>query len=87
MFILTLSPDVPDPPEAPTISNIGEDYCTVQWQPPKYDGGQPVLGKSPNTQSTLHWHIFFAAPLKWHRRILCVDTRKADPQIGATLMR
>ncbi|KAK2532361.1 hypothetical protein Q9233_005377 [Columba guinea] len=36
--------DVPDPPEAPTISNIGEDYCTVQWQPPKYDGGQPVLG-------------------------------------------
>ncbi|XP_058276821.1 myosin-binding protein C, cardiac-type [Hirundo rustica] len=36
--------DVPDPPEAPTISNIGEDYCTVHWQPPKYDGGQPVLG-------------------------------------------
>ncbi|XP_008496476.1 myosin-binding protein C, cardiac-type [Calypte anna] len=36
--------DVPDPPEAPVISNIGEDYCTVQWQPPKYDGGQPVLG-------------------------------------------
>uniref|UniRef100_A0A8B9TFI5 Myosin binding protein C3 n=1 Tax=Anas platyrhynchos TaxID=8839 RepID=A0A8B9TFI5_ANAPL len=36
--------DVPDPPEAPKISNIGEDYCTVQWQPPKYDGGQPVLG-------------------------------------------
>ncbi|XP_042742235.1 myosin-binding protein C, cardiac-type isoform X1 [Lagopus leucura] len=36
--------DVPDPPEAPKISNIGEDYCTVQWQPPAYDGGQPVLG-------------------------------------------
>uniref|UniRef100_A0A8C2TJY8 Myosin-binding protein C, fast-type n=1 Tax=Coturnix japonica TaxID=93934 RepID=A0A8C2TJY8_COTJA len=36
--------DVPDPPEAPKISNIGEDYCTVQWQPPTYDGGQPVLG-------------------------------------------
>ncbi|KFV53689.1 Myosin-binding protein C, cardiac-type, partial [Tyto alba] len=36
--------DVPDPPEAPKISNIGEDCCTVQWQPPKYDGGQPVLG-------------------------------------------
>lgn len=44
-FILTFSSDVPDPPEAPKISNIGEDYCTVQWQPPKYDGGQPVLGK------------------------------------------
>ncbi|EMP40985.1 Myosin-binding protein C, cardiac-type [Chelonia mydas] len=36
--------DVPDPPEAPKIINVGEDYCTVQWQPPKYDGGQPVLG-------------------------------------------
>ncbi|CAI5763756.1 myosin-binding protein C, cardiac-type isoform X2 [Podarcis lilfordi] len=36
--------DVPDPPEAPEISNVGEDNCTVQWQPPKYDGGQPVLG-------------------------------------------
>ncbi|KAH0620735.1 hypothetical protein JD844_021453 [Phrynosoma platyrhinos] len=36
--------DVPDPPEAPKITNVGEDNCTVQWQPPKYDGGQPVLG-------------------------------------------
>nr|XP_033784485.1 myosin-binding protein C, cardiac-type isoform X2 [Geotrypetes seraphini] len=36
--------DVPDPPEAPMILNIGEDYCTVQWEPPKYDGGQKVLG-------------------------------------------
>uniref|UniRef100_A0A452HZY5 Uncharacterized protein n=1 Tax=Gopherus agassizii TaxID=38772 RepID=A0A452HZY5_9SAUR len=36
--------DVPDPPEAPKIVNVGEDYCTVQWQPPKYDGGQPILG-------------------------------------------
>uniref|UniRef100_A0A670IFU5 Myosin binding protein C3 n=1 Tax=Podarcis muralis TaxID=64176 RepID=A0A670IFU5_PODMU len=30
--------------KAPEISNVGEDNCTVQWQPPKYDGGQPVLG-------------------------------------------
>uniref|UniRef100_A0ABM5F9V1 Myosin-binding protein C, cardiac-type n=1 Tax=Pogona vitticeps TaxID=103695 RepID=A0ABM5F9V1_9SAUR len=36
--------DVPDPPEAPKISNVGEDNCTVEWEPPKYDGGQPVLG-------------------------------------------
>ncbi|XP_061469162.1 myosin-binding protein C, cardiac-type [Rhineura floridana] len=36
--------DVPDPPEAPRITNVGEDNCTVLWQPPKYDGGQPVLG-------------------------------------------
>ncbi|XP_053114539.1 myosin-binding protein C, cardiac-type [Hemicordylus capensis] len=36
--------DVPDPPEAPQVTNVGEDSCTVQWQPPKCDGGQPVLG-------------------------------------------
>ncbi|XP_025072436.1 myosin-binding protein C, cardiac-type isoform X3 [Alligator sinensis] len=36
--------DVPDPPEAPKILNIGEDYCSVEWQPPSFDGGQPILG-------------------------------------------
>ncbi|XP_069479215.1 myosin-binding protein C, cardiac-type [Ambystoma mexicanum] len=36
--------DVPDAPEAPKISNILEDSCTVQWEPPKYDGGQGILG-------------------------------------------
>ncbi|ELK23828.1 Myosin-binding protein C, cardiac-type [Myotis davidii] len=36
--------DVPDPPAAPKISNVGEDSCTVQWEPPAYDGGQPILG-------------------------------------------
>ncbi|XP_053416263.1 myosin-binding protein C, cardiac-type [Nycticebus coucang] len=36
--------DVPDAPPAPKISNVGEDSCMVQWEPPAYDGGQPVLG-------------------------------------------
>uniref|UniRef100_A0A670Z0H9 Myosin binding protein C3 n=1 Tax=Pseudonaja textilis TaxID=8673 RepID=A0A670Z0H9_PSETE len=36
--------DIPDPPEAPKITDVGEDNCIVQWQPPKYDGGQPILG-------------------------------------------
>ncbi|XP_065738505.1 myosin-binding protein C, cardiac-type [Phocoena phocoena] len=36
--------DVPDAPAAPNISNVGEDSCTVRWEPPAYDGGQPVLG-------------------------------------------
>ncbi|XP_030880509.1 myosin-binding protein C, cardiac-type isoform X2 [Leptonychotes weddellii] len=36
--------DVPDAPAAPKISNVGEDSCVVQWEPPAYDGGQPVLG-------------------------------------------
>uniref|UniRef100_A0A452FLI6 Myosin-binding protein C, cardiac-type n=1 Tax=Capra hircus TaxID=9925 RepID=A0A452FLI6_CAPHI len=36
--------DVPDAPAAPEISKVGEDSCTVRWEPPAYDGGQPVLG-------------------------------------------
>ncbi|KAG9475829.1 hypothetical protein GDO78_003961, partial [Eleutherodactylus coqui] len=36
--------EVPDPPESPNILNIGEDFCTVQWETPKYDGGMPILG-------------------------------------------
>lgn len=46
-----LSPDVPDAPAAPNISNVGEDSCTVRWEPPAYDGGQPVLGE-PKAQGT-----------------------------------
>lgn len=37
--------DVPDAPAAPKISNVGEDSCMVQWEPPAYDGGQPILGE------------------------------------------
>ncbi|XP_040184178.1 myosin-binding protein C, cardiac-type isoform X2 [Rana temporaria] len=36
--------EAPDPPEAPRILNIGEDFCTVQWDAPKYNGGMPILG-------------------------------------------
>nr|XP_040054226.1 myosin-binding protein C, cardiac-type isoform X8 [Gasterosteus aculeatus aculeatus] len=36
--------DVPDPPQAPRILSVGEDCCVVQWDPPAFDGGQPVLG-------------------------------------------
>ncbi|XP_036440075.1 myosin-binding protein C, cardiac-type isoform X3 [Colossoma macropomum] len=36
--------DVPDPPHAPRILSVGEDSCIVQWDPPLFDGGQPVLG-------------------------------------------
>ncbi|XP_047660992.1 myosin-binding protein C, cardiac-type isoform X2 [Tachysurus fulvidraco] len=36
--------DVPDPPQAPRILSVGEDSCVVQWDPPLFDGGQPVLG-------------------------------------------
>ncbi|XP_072128220.1 myosin-binding protein C, cardiac-type [Mobula birostris] len=36
--------DVPDPPEAPKVLSVGEDCCTIQWEPPVFDGGEPVLG-------------------------------------------
>ncbi|TSP90501.1 Myosin-binding protein C, cardiac-type [Bagarius yarrelli] len=36
--------DVPDPPQAPRILSVGEDSCVVEWDPPLFDGGQPVLG-------------------------------------------
>ncbi|MCI4393061.1 hypothetical protein PGIGA_G00153070 [Pangasianodon gigas] len=36
--------DVPDPPQAPRILSVGEDSCVVQWDPPLFDGGQPILG-------------------------------------------
>ncbi|XP_071381820.1 myosin-binding protein C, cardiac-type [Centroberyx affinis] len=36
--------DVPDPPQSPRILSVGEDSCIVQWDPPLFDGGQPVIG-------------------------------------------
>ncbi|XP_072574477.1 myosin-binding protein C, cardiac-type [Paramormyrops kingsleyae] len=36
--------DVPDPPQAPRILSVGEDSCIVQWDPPLFDGGQPIIG-------------------------------------------
>ncbi|XP_030015669.1 myosin-binding protein C, cardiac-type [Sphaeramia orbicularis] len=36
--------DVPDPPQTPRILSVGEDSCVVEWDPPAFDGGQPVIG-------------------------------------------
>lgn len=36
--------DVPDPPQSPRILSVGEDSCVVQWDPPAFDGGQPITG-------------------------------------------
>uniref|UniRef100_A0A3Q2TLH8 Myosin binding protein C3 n=1 Tax=Fundulus heteroclitus TaxID=8078 RepID=A0A3Q2TLH8_FUNHE len=36
--------DVPDPPQAPKILSVGEDSCIVQWEPPHFDGGEPIIG-------------------------------------------
>lgn len=40
-----LSADIPDPPEAPLVPVVGGDWCSMTWEPPKYDGGSPILGK------------------------------------------
>ncbi|MBN3303680.1 MYPC1 protein, partial [Amia calva] len=36
--------DVPDPPAAPTVPEVGGDWCSMLWDPPHYDGGSPILG-------------------------------------------
>lgn len=40
-----LSTDIPDPPEAPLVPVVGGDWCSMTWDPPKYDGGSILLGK------------------------------------------
>ncbi|KAL2775788.1 myosin-binding protein C, slow-type isoform 3 [Daubentonia madagascariensis] len=36
--------DIPDPPVAPSVTEVGDDWCIMNWQPPVYDGGSPILG-------------------------------------------
>ncbi|XP_077115742.1 myosin-binding protein C, fast-type isoform X1 [Ranitomeya variabilis] len=36
--------DVPDPPENVRITSVGEDWASVVWDPPLYDGGKEVTG-------------------------------------------
>ncbi|KAI4875367.1 hypothetical protein NFI96_022851, partial [Prochilodus magdalenae] len=35
--------DVPDPPENVRCTGVGEDSASILWDPPKFDGGAPVL--------------------------------------------
>uniref|UniRef100_A0A8C5YE87 Myosin-binding protein C, slow-type n=1 Tax=Microcebus murinus TaxID=30608 RepID=A0A8C5YE87_MICMU len=36
--------DIPDPPVAPNVTEVGDDWCVMNWEPPAYDGGSPILG-------------------------------------------
>ncbi|XP_074231295.1 myosin-binding protein C, slow-type isoform X24 [Camelus bactrianus] len=36
--------DIPDPPVAPSVTDVGDDWCIMNWEPPVYDGGSPILG-------------------------------------------
>ncbi|TKC53685.1 hypothetical protein EI555_018426, partial [Monodon monoceros] len=49
--------DVPDPPEAVRVTSVGEDWATLVWEPPKYDGGQMVTGYllERRKKGSQHW--------------------------------
>ncbi|XP_021114076.1 myosin-binding protein C, slow-type isoform X5 [Heterocephalus glaber] len=36
--------DIPDPPVAPNVTEVGDDWCVMNWEAPAYDGGSPILG-------------------------------------------
>lgn len=36
--------DKPDPPGKPEVADSDKDHITIKWDPPKKDGGSPVLG-------------------------------------------
>ncbi|XP_038612466.1 myosin-binding protein C, slow-type isoform X4 [Tachyglossus aculeatus] len=36
--------DIPDPPVAPSVTDVGDDWCIMNWEPPVNDGGSPILG-------------------------------------------
>ena len=38
------SSDPPGAPNAPTVTDIFKDNCTVRWEVPSFNGGAPVTG-------------------------------------------
>lgn len=43
--VLLSTTDIPDPPVAPNVTEVGDDWCVMTWEPPVYDGGSPILGE------------------------------------------
>ena len=55
LFVL-FAADIPDPPVAPNVTEVGDDWCIMNWEPPAYDGGSPVLGNCMLVSLwTCHW--------------------------------
>lgn len=44
LFHFLFATDVPDPPVAPNVTHVGDEWCIMNWDPPLYDGGSPILG-------------------------------------------
>lgn len=44
LFHFLFATDIPDPPVAPNVTDVGDDWCIMTWEPPAYDGGSPILG-------------------------------------------
>ena len=45
MFLLwCFSPDVPGPPLNLKVKEVTKKGCVLSWDPPKSDGGAPILG-------------------------------------------
>lgn len=59
-----LSADIPDPPEAPLVPVVGGDWCNMTWEPPKYDGGSPILGKYKSLVQTAVYIFMFLLNVK-----------------------
>lgn len=45
-YFFLFATDIPDPPVAPNVTDVGDDWCIMNWEPPVYDGGSPILGQS-----------------------------------------
>lgn len=56
-FLLAI--DIPDPPVAPNVTDVGDDWCIMKWEPPVYDGGSPILGNCV-VDSLWNCHFLYA---------------------------
>lgn len=71
--------DVPDPPQEVKILSVGEESCVVQWDPPLFDGGQPIIGKNSDLTEAF-WYIYsFTTRTVWILFLrLCVGEEEEE---------
>lgn len=80
--------DVPDPPEAVRITSVGEDWAVLTWDPPKYDGGQPVTGEchacpartGPCPRVSLPTRVSPCPPCRCLSPLTCIPAHACPPR-------